>query len=120
MLGKIPAFWEKITTTFHRSKENLLIYPFGCDLFFLLYRLANIQCAGKRRCNLKTALLGKINGCVYIALFTGQLHTLDVLNQLAIFQTLILWQVFFRTVFAWRRNHGYSFPLFFYNCLKML
>jgi hypothetical protein len=90
-----------------------------CDPAYKKMPSANIQCAGKGRGNLKTALLGKIHGCVYIALFTGQLHALNILDQLAVFQALIFREIFFLTVFAWRRNHGDSFPWVLYNCLKM-
>ena len=90
------------------------------QFYFFLERSANVQCAGKRRCNLKAALLGKIHGCVNIALFAGQLHALNVLYQLAILQTLILRKISFLTIFAWRRNHGDSFHKVVCNWLKTL
>lgn len=66
---------------------------------------AGIQSTGKGSGNLEAALLGKIHGLVDVALFAGQLHALNVLQHLTIFEALILGKVLFRTVFTWRRYH---------------
>lgn len=61
---------------------------------------ARIQCAGERRCDLEATLLGKVYGRIHIALPARQLHALDVLKHLAIFEAFIFGQVFIWTVFA--------------------
>jgi hypothetical protein len=92
-------------------EKNLSIDPSSYLAYFTL-QSANIQSAGKGRGDLKTALLRKIHGSVDIALFTSQLHTLNTLDQQAIFQAFVFREILFLTVFTWRRNHGGSFPCF--------
>jgi hypothetical protein len=111
-LGKNPKNREKVTNQPNESMEkNLSIDPSSYLAYFTLPS-ANIQSAGKGRGDLKTALLRKIHGSVDIALFTSQLHTLNALDQQAIFQAFVFWEILFLTVFTWRRNHGGSFPCF--------
>jgi hypothetical protein len=61
---------------------------------------ASIQSAGKRRRDLEPTLLGKVYGRIHIALPARQLHALDVLKHLALFEAFIFGQVLIGTVFA--------------------
>jgi hypothetical protein len=51
---------------------------------------------------MKPAFFGEIHGCVNIAFPAGELHALNVLDQLAVLQTFVFWKVLFLTVLAWR------------------
>jgi hypothetical protein len=111
-LGKNPKNREKVTNQPNESMEKILQSIHPPILFILPCASANIQSAGKGRGDLKSALLRKIHGSVDIALFTSQLHTLNALDQQAVFQAFVFREILFLTVFTWRRNHGESFPCF--------
>jgi hypothetical protein len=63
---------------------------------------AGIQSAGKWRRDLKPALFGEINSGVDVAFPARELHALNVLEHLALFQTFVFGRIFFVTVFARR------------------
>lgn len=63
--------------------------------------LAGIQSTRKRRRDLKPALFREINSGVNVAFPARQLHALNVLQHLAVFQTFVFGKVLFVTVFTW-------------------
>jgi hypothetical protein len=108
-----PGGWEKFPGTGKKSQETWgeptgekfsavrprhFFVQGPIDYTFKLY----VQSAGEGRRNLKPALFGKVNGCIDIALFTAELHALNVLEHFAIFKALIFRGVLFWTVFARR------------------
>jgi hypothetical protein len=85
----------------------------GADFFKLDHQLlAHVQSCRKGRSDGKAAVFSKINRRIDIAFPSGQLHSLDVLNQLTCFQALVFGGVLLVTVFTRRRDHSRFLSLF--------